>query len=173
VLHVVKFTYRKQGPSGRGAGRVRYLVDGSDGRCVPFNLGVVEGAHDDWSLDDRGQERFKNRRSASGELARRYEQKGAEWIFVLAIVKGLVEHGDPSSYFGSTIGLLDHARSAARKGMLGGAPGSRPDLHLAVEAVELYRQLGLDRLPTQYASRAYTWDWEKTLGPGWVAKLPA
>lgn len=73
----------------------------------------------------------------------------------LAVLKGVIEHGDPGVYFGSFIALTLHCDLARRAGWL--------DEHGAVTAAgrDVYTRYGLNRLPRE--GRAYMWDWS-TIG---------
>lgn len=168
----MNFSYRPQGPSGRGAKRVRYLVDASDHGSVAFYIGTLEGFGQTWTHDDGRKGRtFKSRKDAAEDLARKYHQRGQSWIFILAIVKSLIEHQDSSSYFGSTMGLASHAQDAIQRGLVEAIP-EMPFYRVTDAGRKLYGDLGLDRLPQKRLSRAYMWDWEKALGPAWITKLP-
>ena len=74
--------------------------------------------------------------------------------FPLTIVKGLVEHGDDTVYFGSLIGVETH-RAAARDLKLIDHNNALTD-HGRAE----YARNNLDRLPRE--GRAYMWDWSVT-----------
>lgn len=90
--------------------------------------------------------------------------------FVLAIVKGLVEHDDGAAYFGSTMGYRSHEAEGIARGLLtrgpkecdggGGQMFTIEATRLTEAGREAYKTLGLDRLPKTYGSRAYMWrDW--------------
>jgi hypothetical protein len=175
----MKFSYRKQGPSGRGKGRIRYLVDAEENGSIRFYIGTLEGFGDSWTHDtgDKNARIFKSRKEAADDLAWLYDNKGRGWIFVLAIVKGLIEHEDAASYFGSTMGLAAHTDEAIRKGLLlDETPEGKHRLSSYLKVTnlgrKLYTELGLDKLPQKKLSRAYMWDWNQTLGITWISKLP-
>jgi hypothetical protein len=79
----------------------------------------------------------------------------ASCSFPLAIVKGLVEHGDGRRYFGSTLSFSGYADDAISAGWL--KRDAADHLELTDAGRTAYRQLKLDALPR--TGRAYTWDW--------------
>lgn len=90
----------------------------------------------------------------------------AERLFALAIVKGLVEHSDGTSYFGSLGGYQSHWQDAARWGWvlswekrLGLRVPQSEASCLTREGEQLYTELNLKTLPSKKYSRAYAWDW--------------
>lgn len=77
--------------------------------------------------------------------------------FGLAIVKGLVEHQDGTSYFGSLMGYSSHVFDATRRGLIAG--DLKEGISLTERGRMLYDALALSTLPQQKLSRAYAWDW--------------
>jgi hypothetical protein len=74
--------------------------------------------------------------------------------FVLALLKGAIEHGDEGAYFGSTLGLAHYASVARRRGLVD------REGNATAHGREVYEQMRLDLLPKQLHSRAYMWDWD-------------
>lgn len=74
--------------------------------------------------------------------------------FALAIVKGLVEHGDGAVYFASLIGYRAHVGEAVARGLL---TTDGQEERLTDAGRRAYLEYGLDRLP--WSGRAYLWDW--------------
>jgi hypothetical protein len=73
--------------------------------------------------------------------------------FAAAIVKGLVEHNDGTSYFGSLMGYQDHLADARARGWVD------LDGKLTEVGRALYDKADLAKLPNKKFSRAYSWDW--------------
>lgn len=72
-------------------------------------------------------------------------------LFVLAALKGAIEHQDPSHYFGATGALAFHLQNAAELGLMdGAAPTER--------GRAIYRALGLASMGDG-RTRACMWDW--------------
>lgn len=79
--------------------------------------------------------------------------------FGLAIVKGLVEHGEAGVYFGSLLGLDDHLMQAHARGLV--APDeSVCGWKLTKAGRNAYSLHRLDLLPK--SGRTYAWDWSVT-----------
>lgn len=83
--------------------------------------------------------------------------------FVLALLKGLVEHGDGTVYFQWLDGYATHENNAIKRGYVHLGP-KRIDRRHVIRTTQLtdagraaYVELGLDRLPK--SGRAYAWDW--------------
>lgn len=74
--------------------------------------------------------------------------------FPLAIVKGLVEHGDGTAYFASLIGYQSHRAEAITRGLV---TTDGQEERLTDAGRKAYQEHGLDRLPKR--GRAYLWDW--------------
>lgn len=74
--------------------------------------------------------------------------------FALAIVKGLVEHGDGAAYFASLIGYQSHRAEAITRGLV---TTDGQEERLTDAGRKAYQEHGLDRLPRR--GRAYLWDW--------------
>jgi len=89
--------------------------------------------------------------------------------FVLAIVKGIVEHDDGCAYFGSLLGYSHHEAQGIARGLLTRGPKQCADGGggtMTIEATRLtdagraaYTTFRLDLLPQKYGSRAYMWEW--------------
>lgn len=71
--------------------------------------------------------------------------------FPLAIVKGLVEHGDDTVYFASLIGVEHHRHTARDLGLIDSNNA------LTDHGRNEYKRNNLDRLPRE--GRAYMWNW--------------
>lgn len=93
--------------------------------------------------------------------------------FVLAIVKGLVEHDDGGAYFGSLMGYRGHEAEGIERGLLTRGPkecdGGGGHMFV-IEATRLtdagraaYAAFRLDFFPKTYGRRAYMWDWSPSL----------
>lgn len=91
--------------------------------------------------------------------------------FVLAIVKGLVEHDDGGAYFGSLMGYRAHEADGIERGLLtrgpklidmgGGHTATIEATRLTDAGRQAYATERLDRFPKTYGSRAYTWNWDE------------
>lgn len=79
-------------------------------------------------------------------------------LFELAIVKGLVEHNDPTAYFGSLGGFGVHCASAVRKEWVTLPTPYRPEL--TPVGSKIYEAMQLSSLPNQQLSRASLWNWD-------------
>lgn len=86
--------------------------------------------------------------------------------FVLAIVKGLVEHDDPYVYFGSPIGFHEHEADGIRRGLLCRGPrkyteedGEYIGTLLTEAGRQAYHAARLHLLPNKRGNRAYAWNW--------------
>lgn len=85
--------------------------------------------------------------------------------FAMAVLKGAVEHGDGTAYFGSLIGYTAHRDAAVRAGyvrivMVKHPEGFDVQREQPTEAGEyVYRESGLADLPR--SGRAYAWDWSR------------
>jgi hypothetical protein len=93
---------------------------------------------------------------------------GVEYMFQLAIVKGIKEHNDGTAYFGSLLGYSKYEDDAKKWGWI--TNDDKPTLTPLGERV--YAECNLIRLPTKMFSRAYTWDgWNdiKVLPKGLIA----
>lgn len=94
--------------------------------------------------------------------------KGGDCDFVLAIVKGLVEHDDGATYFASLMGYQRYEAEGIRLGWLVRGPKMcrDGDTEFVIESTRLtdagrvvYADRHLDRLPNGKGLRAYFWDW--------------
>lgn len=74
--------------------------------------------------------------------------------FALVVLKGAVERGDGTAYFGSTMNYAMWFQAARDRGLMlkSGKPSK-----LGLRA---YQTQKLDKLPNQ--GRAYMWDWKVT-----------
>ena len=89
--------------------------------------------------------------------------------FVLAIVKGIVEHDDGGAYFGSLMGYKGHEAAGIERGLLTRGPkecDGGGGHKFVIEATRLtdagklaYTTERLDQYPKTYGSRAYMWKW--------------
>ncbi len=88
--------------------------------------------------------------------------------FPAAILKGVLEHNDGTSYFGSLGGYLHYKDVAIERGwvvegdvskMLDGSMHILKDLIVTDKGREVYQSSGLASLPNVMFSRAYMWDW--------------
>lgn len=73
--------------------------------------------------------------------------------FTAALLKGVVEHGDPAAYFGSRSAMRHWGSAALKAGWLTeeGKPTLLGRRH--------YTESGLSQLPQERGARAYDWDW--------------
>lgn len=79
------------------------------------------------------------------------------YMYPAAILKGVIEHNDGTSYFGSLIGFQHHRAAAVGLGWI--TRGRKPRATAHGQAV--YADAGLAALPTKRLSRAYAWNWDK------------
>ena len=68
--------------------------------------------------------------------------------FVIGIIKGLVEHKDPTRHFGSTLSFNEHVKTARDKGLVD------EDGQLTEAGLRFYEKHNLAKLPD---CRAYMW----------------
>lgn len=78
-------------------------------------------------------------------------------IFPAAVLKGAIEHGDGTAYFGSLLAYETHRMTAAALGWVTLDATGRPCPTDRGRAV--YVEARLDALPKRQFSRAYAWDW--------------
>ena len=71
--------------------------------------------------------------------------------FVLVVLKGLIERGDGTVYFGSTLNYEMWLAAAVERGYV--TKGHKP----SKLGRQVYGKMKLDSLPKQ--GRAYMWDW--------------
>lgn len=82
--------------------------------------------------------------------------------FRLAIVKGLVEHDDGTTYFGRLGGYMAHLRAAEEAGWVRRVE----DRETLTEAGrEVYTRCRLSTLPNLVGRRAYLWNWSEIPSP--------
>lgn len=96
----------------------------------------------------------------------------AQCDFVLAIVKGIVEHNDGCAYFGSLGGYRHWEEQGTKRGLLtrglkecadgGGGVFTIEATRLTDAGRAAYDTFRLDLLPQKYGSRAYMWDWSSS-----------
>lgn len=79
-------------------------------------------------------------------------------LFEMAIVKGLIEHGEGSVYFGSVGGYRFYCQSAEDMGWL--RILSDNNLEITEFGRIMYERERLAALPNKVGSRAYMWRWE-------------
>lgn len=82
--------------------------------------------------------------------------------FRLAIVKGLVEHNNGDTYFGSLMGYTAHWNTAHAAGWVEHVDGKEA---LTKAGREIYVKCKLDSLPNTFGRRAYMWDWSNIPSP--------
>lgn len=76
----------------------------------------------------------------------------AEVLFHVAILKGIIEHNDGTTYFGSMMGYKYHEDVAITEGLISN-DGKSPTKH----GLAMYDEWQLVKLPNK--GRAYMWDW--------------
>jgi hypothetical protein len=86
--------------------------------------------------------------------------------FALAIVKGLVEHDNPYTYFGSLTGFQGHEADGIRRGLLCRGPrkstegdGEYIGTLLTDAGRQAYHAARLHLLPNTTRDRACAWNW--------------
>lgn len=90
--------------------------------------------------------------------------RSASVDFPAAVLKGLVEHNDAASYFGSTGALLTWLAIAEGRGWITGVKGPRV---VTAAGRKHYDESGLEQLPKIRDRRAYMWNWScYTAEPG-------
>lgn len=91
-------------------------------------------------------------------------KNGGDCHFDMAVLKGVIEHNDAGSYFGSFLALGEYCTDAATAGWI--TMDLRPDGTPNVWSAKAtdagrraYEMLKLADLPQMKLSRAYTWEW--------------
>lgn len=86
-------------------------------------------------------------------------------VFQLAIVKGVIEHNDPTSYFASLGGYLTYRLRAVVRGWIALGEGDHPEVTVTPAGREVYDRCKLSELPNKHLSRAYMWKWSADNNP--------
>lgn len=85
--------------------------------------------------------------------------------FALAVLKGTVERGDGTAYFGSLMAYKTHQGDAIRRGLVSLERRQHPEGFEVMRptatalGARVYEASGIADLPKQ--GRAYTWDWSR------------
>lgn len=74
--------------------------------------------------------------------------------YVLTVLKGVVERGDPGAYFGSFVGLSAWVDRAVIRGLVF---REGDQVYASSEGLQVYQSSGLERLP--HKGRATFWNW--------------
>lgn len=88
-------------------------------------------------------------------------------LFALAIVKGVIEHDDGTSYFASLGGYEHHLeRARAREWVRCSEIEGELDKLIVTDAGrEVYERCKLSAFPQTYGHRAYAWNWTADNNP--------
>lgn len=90
---------------------------------------------------------------------------GRDYIFQAAVLKGAIEHGDGTAYFGSLLAYAEHKAGAIKLGWVETVeePERAQRLVPTPKGQQVYTEVGLAKFTKVKFSRAYGWDWSKII----------
>lgn len=84
---------------------------------------------------------------------------GLDFVFVAAILKGVIEHGDGLAYLDSLVNYAEHKAQAIE---LGWVEAVNNHLIPTDKGRKVYNESQLGKFTKTKLSRAHSWDWSKT-----------